>query len=468
MRRRTSSAWLMGGSRRDRGNWKRPLLIAATAALGAASLGPAMAATPAAASRPYEINLVQGVGAGEPEIAVDPVHHTIAVAFLMSNPATGASKCGIATSRDRGKTWQVRYKSPADPSRTTNPNCSDPVAAGGTGSAIYVGGMFQSSAMDTFVSRSVDGGKTWGPAEYSTGNRDAVANAEAAPNSGLDDRPWLTADNRTGHVYSSMADFVPRFRRWITASSDGGRTFGPPRPIASNASPELVAGDYIPSSANGVLAESYVTTAVDPSCLCRQVFETSTDDGVTWTRHAAPIPAQWTAADPSHPGRFAILSGGSDITDWQTFDPNNLMVAVTRDYGQTWSTPVRIGQNPPNPRWMPWIAYGPTGALGVSYRTKYGTSNCTTPDECPETSYDEWAAISPDGDGHFRAPVRISHATSPAQISSGTGFAAGDDFGTVALDDKYLYVAWGDMRKAPNSSAAASVRSMFFGRVPIR
>lgn len=82
-----------------------------------------------------------------------------------------------------------------------------------------------------------------------------------------------------------------RTRRWIVASRDQGRSFGQPRPIASNVAPEAVAGDYIPAAANGVLAVSYVAQAADPSCLCRQVFETSRDDGVTRTRHPAPIPA---------------------------------------------------------------------------------------------------------------------------------------------------------------------------------
>ena len=54
-----------------------------------------------------------------------------------------------------------------------------------------------------------------------------------------------------------------------------------------------------------------------------------------------------------------------------------------------------------------------------------------------------------------------------AQIDSGTGFAAGDDFGHVALDEKYLYVAWGDMRKNPGSSASGTQRSVYFGRVPL-
>lgn len=435
-----------------------------------AGLLPATAQRPGTA-QPFEIKLINGLGAGEPQIAVDPTHHSVAISFLLGNPPNGVSKCGVATSADRGKTWRVRFKNPADPAPKTVGSCSDPIAATGAHGAMYVGAEWTEPGtalgLDTYVSRSTDGGETWGPAVYATGFRDTVKNVLAAPNYGIDDRPWLVADSRTGTVYANMADFAPRLGHWIVASHDRGRTFGPPRALASHAAPEYWGGDYIPSAAFGVLAVSYVATGVDPDCLCRQVFETSRDDGVTWTRHAAPIPAQWTAADPSHPGRFAIMSGGEDISDWQSFNADNLLVSVTSDYGKTWSPPVRIGEDPPNPRWMPWLAYGPTGVLGLSYRTKYGTSSCLTPYDCTNTSYAEWAAISADGGFHFGPPVRISHAVSAAQIDNGTGFAAGDDFGTIALDDKYLYVAWGDMRKSPNSPASGAERSLYFGRIAL-
>ena len=446
---------------------RRPFLLMTAVVAGAAGLAPATAATPVGAPQSFEMKVINGLDAGEPQIAVDPVRHSLAISFLLSNPAPGVSHCGLATSTDYGRTWRLRFKNPADPVPRSVTSCSDPIAASGKHGAMYVGAEWGGLTNDdTYVSRSIDGGRTWGPATYATGHRDAVKNELAAPNTSNEDRPWLTADMQTGTVYANLGDFAPRLRHWIVASHDEGRTFGPPRAIASNAAPEWPASDFVPSAANGVLAVSYVSAAVDPACLCRNVFETSTDDGVTWSRHAAPIPAQWVAADPSHPGRFAIMSGGEEVTDWQSFNPNELLVSVTSDSGKTWSPTAHIGEAPSNPRWMPWIAYAPNGVLGVSYRTKYGTASCLAPEQCSNTSYAMWAAISADGGFRFAPPVRISHAVSAAQLDNGSGFAAGDDFGTVALDDKYLYVAWGDMRKTPNSSAPGP-RSLYFGRLPL-
>ena len=142
------------------------------------------------------------------------------------------------------------------------------------------------------------------------------------------------------------------------------------------------------------------------------------------------------------------MAGGSDPTDWKSPSSDALFVSVTSDYGKTWSRVVQIGQNPQHERRKPWINYSPNGILGVSYKTVY------------DAGYDAWAAISPDGGFHFDPPIRISHAISAPQPSE-----AGDDYGTVALDDKYLYFAWGDMRRTPNSSASGSLRSLYFGRV---
>ena len=407
--------------------------------------------------------MTHGLGAGEPQIAVDPVHHSIVVSFLYKfgkqTPDSGHDlACGLAISRDHGTTWRVRTTHPTDPAAIISDpyhQCSDPTAAAGPPGTVYVGaGWWDTPAgivddYDTYVSRSTDGGLTWHPAAYAVGSKSLVDARALPPSTPWVDRQWLTADPNTGTVFASLADF-PRSHRWIVASHDHGRTFGPPREISSGSTPEVPLNEYVPAAAHGVLAVSYVTDGSDSTCHCQGVFETSRDDGASWTRHPAPIPATWTAADPSRPGRFAIMNGGTDPTDFSSTAQDTLLVSVTSDYGKTWTPVVRIGQKPSNTRLMPWMGYSPTGVLGVTYRTVYSQG------------YDAWAALSADGGAHFAPPVRISRVMSPPETDHGQ-----DDYGCVALDGKYLYFAWGDMRKTPDSPTSGAERSLYFGRVPL-
>lgn len=414
-----------------------------------ACLVPASSAT--AADGPFELNITNGLGAGEPELAIDPVHHTLVISFLFTTPPPDSADrnqgCGTAVSADAGRTWRLRLTHPADPGPTPGDpyhQCSDPTAAAGPDGTVYAGGGWWDTPggfiddYNMYVARSGDGGLTWGPSVFATGDRDVLANLLLGKNTGHSDREFLTVDNRTGTLYATATD-IARVRRWIVASHDQGRTFGPLRAIDSAVDPELPQ-DYIPAAANGVLAVSYIA----PS---GPIFETSTDDGATWTRHPAPIRAQWTAADTSRPGRFAIMSGLGETGT--TTSPTVLVVSVTSDYGKTWSKPVEIGQSPSNLRWRPWINYSPSGVLGVGYKTLYS-----------DRSYDFWAAVSRDGGRTFGAPIRLSHAV------SGPEPEGGDDFSFVALDNSYLFATWADMRQRPDRAEPGD-RSLYFARVPL-
>ena len=412
------------------------------------SAGSARAAAQAPAS--FEVDVADGVGAGEPELALDSVHHTVVISYSANE------RCKIAVSADAGKTWRI-VPHPADPGAmpgNPNHNCSDPAATSGLGDALYVGAGWwdqPAGAVDyynMYVSRSTDGGRTWGPSVFATGDMDAVQNAALGRNSAHTDRLFLTADSSTGTVYGSAVDF-PRQQRWIVASHDGGRSFGAPHAIDSVDYPEAgVPNDYIPSAANGVVAISYVAAGVQGTNACPcNVFETSKDDGITWTRHPSPIAAEWTAADPAHAGRFAVMTGFG-ITA-RTSTPDSIVVSSTSDYGKTWSEPVDIGQSPANMRYQPWIGYSPTGVLGVGYKTVYGGIT--------GGPYDYWAAISYDGGRSFGAPIRMSHEISP---SEGPGNNGGDDFTGIALDERYLYAAWADERSKNGGGL-----SLYFARV---
>jgi hypothetical protein len=281
------------------------------------------------------------------------------------------------------------------------------------------------------------------------------------------DRPWLTADSRTGELYVSFTDHNdaggggpsipwelsdigcrstilvnPVFqcgRQYVSGSSDGGRTWSAFAAMDTPSYPAGGTGGFSggPVAAGGVLATAYLSSGGSRCSSC-VVFETSSDRGAHWAQHPTPatvVPNSITtldasllfqpylAADPSHPGRYAVM----------VFDAaeQHLVVYVTSDSGASWQGPARLAEPGGAKRYDPWIAYGPGGALGVMWRTGY-----------PDGSYAAWAAVSPAGNGSFAPPVRLSSQPSPGPVNQ----LAGDDASSVALGASYLYASWGDRR----------------------
>ena len=442
---------------------RRPLAVVATAT----TLGAALFAASATASEPRTFSTVgiTGVG-GEPSVAFDPRSpgHLL---FM--------TKSGIAVSNDHGQHW-----------KTVAPGIADP-------QLVYTKGRFyapapgEASQSDTLgpgalIQSSADGGLSWSKA------------VQAFPDTGwaeADDRLWMAADPQTGTVYASVARhrvppgwgrtpssyvFVPSASsppadnitcqanaldnamtdcgdRIVAASHDGGLSWTPEQPTDSPDYPNSMSGGFnsIPVAAYGSLATVYFASkAPGASCPC-VVFETSRDDGRHWKRHVVPgakpqihggidsleasgpgalligdgqstIFGPYPAADPAHPGHFAFLE--------PTMDHVGLFLYETRDFGNTWVGPVRIGQPDGNVKERPWLAFSPHGALAAYWRTDYAT----------DQTFDPWVAVSPTGGIRgFGAPVRVDRHRSAISETS-------DDNSDAKVDDHYVYVTWGDSR----------------------
>ncbi len=294
------------------------------------------------------------------------------------------------------------------------------------------------------------------------------------------DRPWLVTDPQTGRAYLSFSvhedaaggtgsslpwelgfaacranvTSLPIFRcgrQYVAASRNGGHTWTKFKPMDSSDYPAAVTMGWSggPVASFGRLATAYVANGRD--CGLCVVFETSTDAGATWERHiVAPVelPANtaptcavfgcgdgslntsfnfepYTAADPTRRGRYAVM----------VFDRSQtrLIVYVTDDYGLHWRHTTLAEPGDGVQRWVPSIAYGPSGALGVMWLTSYA-----------DGSFDAWAAVARGGDAHFAAPVRLSAERSPGPVAPG-----GDDASDVTLTKDTLYAAWGDQRGGP-------------------
>src|SRR4051794_32062691 len=406
--------------------------------LGAAAL---LGAAPAVAAEPVDVAVVKDSGTGEPEVEVSP-----------KDPSTivvGRNDAGVAVSHDRGRTWrQIEMANPGDHVLTVGPD-----------------GTFWYSALDGDVRMSTDRGDTWQSVgnwvgavaaqahEAAQNGAGAVAGREIACNAPEEagpgkveppgegpgpqiigcDRPWLYADRTTGTLYVSFVSHDessggagppawelrtlgcrstvlanPAFecgRSYVAASHDRGRTWSRFRPFDSASHPAGSTGGFSggPVAGGGVLATAYLASAAPgrTPCPC-VVFETSRDDGATFTRHVvahAPVrPAfgntnplggeqsmlfePYTAGDPARPGHYAVMIGDEDFS--------HLLVWTTQDAGATWDGPARLADDGGVRRHLPWIAIGPTGAVGAMWRTTRS-----------DGSYTVWAAVAPHGDADF-------------------------------------------------------------------
>jgi len=347
------------------------------------------------------------------------------------------------------------------------------------------------------VSKSTNGGRTWStPVLTGTGV----------------DRPWMTTDLSTGTVYEASSGFVDGSMstgnpslplsgngiadRWVVSSADGvhwttpeelgGCTTTPPTPATCYSG----AGGANISAAHGVLAATFQATT-DAACMffvataapCT-VFETSTDSGQTWTRHAVAGLADATgnilvAADPAIPGTFTVAALNAAQTEFDVF--------VTDDSGVHWSgQPAVVTDNPATEKYKAWIDYSPQGVLGLAWRSVVAGADppadpaATTLDDgmCDELGcisglpqdvndedppvgpYTIWAALSNDAGSTFSQPLQISTAPSPSydpEMSAGT-----DDTSVITLSGQDAFIGWGDWRPGDVAGFFSAVKLQAF------
>ena len=444
--------------------------------LSALSLLLSAAPPAAAASRTPVIDVAAdpGTGLGEPEVHVDPL-----------NPADvviGENNTGVSVSNDGGLTFAQRAMSnPGDNVLAVEPDGrfvyssldgQVHVSADGGNTWTTTGNWVGEVAAQTGTASPVPGGtvavREAGCSSPDPAGPDSVAPTPDSPGPQAVgcDRPWLTADTQTGELYVSFTDHDdasggsltipwelsdlgcrdtvlvnPVFqcgRQYVSSSTDGGRTWSRFAPMDTATYPASGTGGFSsgPVATGGILATAY--SATGPGCNSCVVFETSRDGGRHWDQRPTPAsvaPATLTsfdasmlfqpylAADPSTPGRYALAVFNADRTQ--------LLVYVTGDSGATWSGPAHLTAPGATALYLPWIAYGPTGALGAFWRTGYS-----------DGTYAAWAAVSPGGETTFAPAVRLSSQPSPGPAYQ----LAGDDASSVAIGPRDLYAAWGDRR----------------------
>ncbi len=261
----------------------------------------------------------------------------------------GASNIGFATSTNGGASWTHGFL----PSSTVfatpagiYPRASDASVAFDAKHKVWIiswlGIKSPSGPVDVVVSRSTNGGLSWGAP--------VVVNASGDFN----DKNWSVCDDSAsspffGHCYTEFDDFTKLNRVQLSTSTDGGLTWG-----AAKTTPDhtcVIAGQPL------VQPNGTVIVPID-DCLETTILSIrSTDGGATWNK---PVLAAELLND-GHPGAIRspdlpsaeIDKSGRVYVVWTDcrFESfcnagNNDLLLISSADGVHWTLPKRIPANP--------------------------------------------------------------------------------------------------------------------------
>jgi hypothetical protein len=443
------------------------LLAAALAALAVGASGAAGGTAKPAFTQPQYVDTV--LAGGEPLIMANPLHGTLVYSShegtthlyrdgLVNSPfgdfqfvANYCNQVNIWTSVDGGVTWQRdKYMdTPCPTSPAINTGFSDPDLTTDSSGRMYDTGI---DLVNDALFSSGDGGKTWD---------------EGTPQCHDGDRPWL-AGGKPDEVFMATDTEENSQSHQIYQSTDGGQT------CSSTGIPDAgtTSGGLSYSGFGKLYMDTTRNRLAEP-----EVFTDSNGNLVgvgvgTWTRGDLAFTPHFVAKTSlySHWPALAIDSSNDVYLTWDTDNrvagttggcnggpspaPNSVRLAVSRDFGATWSTPVTVAAPSSSRVYWPWIAAGDTGKVSVVW---YQTGPNQLPDldcQAGDTYVYEASLVNantgkPQNLGTVNASGRVIHYGQVCQggttcVATGQDRRLGDYF-TNALDARgCVLIASGD------------------------
>jgi len=354
----------------------------------------------------------------EPMVARDPTNadHLIGVWQQDRWSDGGAPATLTGVSIDGGRTWS-RVAAPFSRCSGGNaanggnyPRVSDPwvtIAPDGAAYQVVIafsGGLFQANSFGAvLVSRSLDGGRTWG----------AATTLKADGSDAFDDKESITAD-------PTDASFVYATWERFTGGENGPAPTWFARTTNSGASWEAARAIYDPGGSNSTLNNQIVVLPDGTLVLFFSEFDTagkvttvllrvmrSSDKGATWSApitvaqslaRGASVPETGTPIrDGANLGSIAMAPSGALVVAWQDArfsggSRDGIAFSKSIDGGLTWSAPVGINAVPGVQAILPTIAVRDDGLIGVTY---YDFRNHVP--GTPSLATDYWLTTSSDG-----------------------------------------------------------------------
>ena len=315
------------------------------------------------------------------------------------------------------------------------------------------------------VARSSDGGHTWTATFFNMQTGSSMFN----------DKPMITVDTNPGSAFLNRV-----YVAWdaasgpagiqVSRSADHGATFS--TPVSAGIPRGIGADPFV--GPDGTL---YVAWQDFGDSL--ELVSGSVDGGLTFGRPVviAPTLASFDVAIPAQAFRKALIypACGADTSSgpnrgtlscsWTDETPSNGMdafVAHSTDGGRTWSSRVRVNDDPTgvaNDQFNQWLAVDPSdGSVSVSF---YDTRNDPT-----HVSTDVFYARSTDGGNTFGTNVKVTTApTNEAASGADFGNQYGDYEGIAAFNG-VIHPVWTD-RRASVASISGLDEEVFTATITI-
>ena len=385
---------------------------------------------------------------GEPFLAIDPHHPDHIIVAWMGFTVGSPLGIKVKVSQDGGNSWSA---STFLPHMSPSFHSADPSIAFDTSGHAYACYIDYHQSPDSggiFISRSPDGGLTWGtPLKV----MDAYDDGAKRPI----DRPWFCINPVTNHFYvtSKPAPWIPSPNRpYFRTSADAGVTWAPWRYIDTT---DFLVGNLItapmaaPAAGNdGVFHCIYPSYLSTQNVLPGFIHVSSVNDGAAFVYRGKylntggntdtlPKMGYHLAIDPSDPQKMVF-----NFTAKLTNGDLDIYIIRSTDGGSNWSNPIRVNDDAVNNGKMQdltWCSYDVNGDLIVGWRDRRDAAGTgySVPSEI-------WGAVMRRDSAGFSPNFKISDTLAPF-IATYLD-ANGNDFMNIAMQNDTMYAVWGDVR----------------------